>query len=93
MTLYTELLWYISTKNDLYQNGEDISTEQLMDTDIKKYEFLLTSENWNAMYPEQEQIRDLTTVLEKIKDDNLKLYNYEKIYPKKKNVRENSHSQ
>ena len=53
MTLYTELLWYISTKNDLYQNGEDISTEQLMDTDIKKYEFLLTSENWNAMYPEQ----------------------------------------
>ena len=40
---------------------------------FNKYEVLITSKKCNYMYPEQEQIMALTTVVEQIKGDNIKL--------------------
>ena len=51
---------------------------------LNKYEVLLTPVNWKYMSPEQDQIVALITVVDKLKDDNLKLSKSVKIPPKKK---------
>ena len=40
---------------------------------LKKYEVILSSVNWNDMYPEQDQIVSLTIVVEKLKYNNLNI--------------------
>ena len=47
----TELFRYIKTKEQNYENREDITSEKLMDTYPKKYKVLLTSRKWNAISP------------------------------------------
>ena len=93
MASNTEFLLYTRTKNDCYDDGEDITPDQLMTTAFNKYKVLLTSEQWYYMSPEQEHIVSLTTVTEKVKDDNLKLSNYVKKSPKNKKGRQISHKQ
>ena len=44
-----------------------------MTSALNKFEILRKDKKWNSMYPEQEQIISLASVVEKIKDDNIKL--------------------
>ena len=79
----TSFIQYIKTKKENYDFIEYIFAEKLMDKVRNKYEVILTSVNWNAISPEQEQIEALNTVLEKLKDDNLNLSKSVKTVPKK----------
>ena len=44
-----------------------------MTPSLNKFEIMRKDNKWNSTYPEQEQIISLASVLEKLKDDNLKL--------------------
>ena len=54
-----------------------------MTADLNKYEVLLTSGNCNTIFPEQYQIVYLTTVVEKLKDNNIKISKLVKTSPGK----------
>ena len=60
-----------------------------MKADINNYEVLISSGKWNVIYPKEYQIVDLTTVMEKLKDDNPKLSKSVKTAPKNQQVNGN----
>ena len=60
-----------------------------MTTVLNKYKVLLTAGKFNVMYPEQEQIIALNTVIDKLKYDNLKVFKYIDTYPKNQKVKGN----
>jgi hypothetical protein len=68
-----EFVRYINQKKDAYDDGSDLTPEQLMTFALNKYEVLTKQDLWNAKTAEQEQIVALSAELGKIKDVNLKL--------------------
>ena len=54
---------------------------------LQKYEVILTPSKCSAMYPEQEKIMMLTTVVEKLNDNNIKLSKSIKTTPKKQKLK------
>lgn len=68
-----EFVWYIKAKKDAYEDGEDVSKDKLMTPALNKYKILTSTDQWNAVSAKQEQIIALTSTVEKLKDDNLKL--------------------
>ena len=64
---------YIKTKIDQYKYGYNISPDELMTSDLNKFDILRKNKKWNSIPPEQEQIIALVSVVEKLKDDNLNL--------------------
>ena len=64
---------YIKTKIDQYKYGYNISPDELMTSDLNKFDILRKNKKWNSISPEQEKIMALASVVDKIKDDNLKL--------------------
>jgi len=67
-----EFVRYMKQKKDSYDDGTDMTPEQLMTFALNKYEILSKQDLWNAKTAEQEQIVALTAELGKIKDANLK---------------------
>eukprot|EP00957_Ditylum_brightwellii_P105172 8017080-Ditylum_brightwellii.AAC.2 len=63
----------MKTKKDAYSDGANITVDTIMTSANTKYKILKQQGTWNAMLPEQEQIVALTSTVEKLKDDNLKL--------------------
>ena len=68
-----EFLVYVNTKREQYDDGYNISPEELMTSALNKFEILRKDNKWNTMPTEQEQIISLASVVEKLKDENLKL--------------------
>jgi hypothetical protein len=68
-----EFVRYINQKKDAYDDGSDLTPEQLMTFALNKYEVLTKQDLWNAKTAEQEQIVALSAELGKITDVNLKL--------------------
>jgi hypothetical protein len=68
-----EFVRYIAQKKDAYDDGEDMTPEQLMTLALNKYEILTRQDIWNAKSAEEEKIIALSAELQKIKDTNLKL--------------------
>ena len=68
-----EFVRYINQKKDAYDDGSNLTPEQLMTFALNKYEVLTKQDLWNAKTAEQEQIVALSAELGKIKDVNLKL--------------------
>ena len=69
-----EFVRYINIKQNQYKDGYNISTDKLMTSALNKFEILRKYNKWNTMSPNQEQIVDIAYVVEKIKENNLKLY-------------------
>lgn len=69
----SEFVRYIRAKKDKYEDGEDLTPEQLMTFALNKYETLVKDGRWNAKSAEQEQIVALTAEVKELKDNNLKL--------------------
>jgi hypothetical protein len=69
----SEFVRYMRQKKDHYDDGNDMTPEELMTLALNKYETLNKQDLWNAKSQEQEQIVALTAELNKIKDANLKL--------------------
>ena len=68
-----EFLVYVNTKREQYDDGYNISPEELMTSALNNFEILRKDNKWNTMPTEQEQIISLASVVEKLKDENLKL--------------------
>ena len=73
----------VKINKDHYDEGEDIISEQLITVALNKYEVFLASRKQNMMSPKQEHIMALTTVVEKLKDDNFNISNYFNTDPNK----------
>ena len=56
---------------------------------LNVYDVLITSGKYNGMYPEQEQIVSLTTVVNRLKDDNRKLSKYGKTASRNQKLKSN----
>ena len=78
---------YIKKNRDQYDDGNNITKDELMNSNLIKYDITRKDNNWNSMYPEQEQTVALTYVIEKLKDDNLKLYKNFKSAPPRNHKR------
>ena len=68
-----EFVRYINIKQYQYNDGYNISPDKLMTSALNKFEILRKYNKWNTMSPDQEQIVDLASVVEKLKENNLKL--------------------
>ena len=75
---------------DQYDDREDTTLEQLVNTSLKKCEVIISWGKKNMIYPEEEQIVALTTVVEKTKDDNNKISISANKAPKKQRVNINN---
>ena len=60
-----------------------------MTSALNNYEVLLTSEKWNKITLEHEQIVELTTVVDKLKDNNQIISKLFKTAPRKKSWKGN----
>ena len=60
-----------------------------MNTSLNNHEGILTSVKWNTVSSKQEKTVALTTVVGKIKDENLMLYDSTNTYPKKQKRKKN----
>ena len=78
---------YIKKNRDQYDDGHNITKDELMTSKLIKYDITCKDKNWNSVYPEQEQTVALTYVIEKLKDDNLKLYKNFKSAPPRNHKR------
>ena len=76
-----EFVGYINTKRYQYNNGYNISPDKLMTSTLNKFKILKKDNKWNSMSPEQEQIVALAYVVEKLKDNNIKISKSFKISP------------
>ena len=72
---YREFLRYVKTKQDAYDDGEDITSDKLVTLALNKFEILSDSSQWKSKSPEEEQIVAMSSEIRKIKDDNLCLAN------------------
>jgi len=63
----------IKTHKDKCDEGEDYMPDNVMTLALNKCKNLSLEDKWNALLPEQEQIVALTSTIEKIEDENLKL--------------------
>ena len=54
-----EFVRYIKTKRDQYDNGYNLSPDELITSSLKTFEILRKEKNWNSMSPEQERILTL----------------------------------
>ena len=54
---------YTKTKQDKYNDGYSISRDEKMTSALKKIEILTKDNTWKSMYPEQEQITALASVV------------------------------
>ena len=70
-----EFVRYIKTKIDQYDDSYNLSTDKIMTSALNKFYIARKGNKWNFMPPEQEHIISLASVVEKLKDDNLKLSN------------------
>ena len=68
-----EFVRYINIKRDQYNDGYNISPDKLMTSALNKFEIMRKYNKWNTMSPDQEQIVALASVVEKLKENNLKL--------------------
>ena len=68
-----EFVRYINIKQDQYNDGCNISPDKLMTSALNKLKILRKYNNWNTMSPDQEHIVDVASVVEKLKENNLKL--------------------
>ena len=66
---------YVKIKQDQYDDGYNITTDKLMTSALNKFEILRKDNKWNYMSPEQDKIIAFASIVEKLKDDNLKLSN------------------
>ena len=68
-----EFVEYIKIKRDQYDDGYNISTDELMTSALNKFDILRKDNKRNSMSPKQEQIIALAYVVKKLKEKNLKL--------------------
>ena len=66
----TRFVSYIETKEDDYNEGQDITAESLMELAESKYRTLVESEQWKEPTAEQKKIVALTAQLEQMKKQN-----------------------
>ena len=64
---------YIEIEKNKYDDGEDVTWEGLMAKALNKYTVLKQANQWNALSHEEEQIVALTSEVQSLKDNNLKL--------------------
>ena len=50
---YIEFVIYIKTKRDQYNDGYNISPDELMTSALNKFEILIKENKWKSMPPEQ----------------------------------------
>jgi len=64
---------YIDTKKDMYDEGEDITSKQLMRFALNRYKIRCRAQVWGALTPEEKQIVAMSANLNELKDQNLQL--------------------
>ena len=64
---------YIETKKDMYDEGKDITSKQLMRFALNRYKNRCRAQLWGALTPEEKQIVAMSANLNKLKDQNLQL--------------------
>ena len=67
-----EFVISINTKQDKYDDGYNISPDELITSALNKFKILRKDNKGNSMYLEQEKIISLASVVDKLKDKNLK---------------------
>ena len=67
---------YIQHQNDKYNNGNKIDMDNLMALALNNYANLCTKYKWLANSPKQQHIVAISTELDNIKDNNIKLANF-----------------
>jgi hypothetical protein len=72
----TEFTRYIVDKQDRYEEGEDLTYENLMASALNKYTIRRNRGEWMAPSADQEAIVSLTSEIGHLKDTNLKLTSY-----------------
>ena len=79
-----EFVSYIKINWDQYDDGYNMSTDKLMTYSLNKFEILQKDNKWNSRSPQQDHIIAFASVIEKLKDDNIKLSKRFKTSPPRK---------
>ena len=75
------ILRYINIKRDQYKYGYNISPDKMMTSALNKFKILEKDNKWDSMSPEQKQIVALAYIVEKLKENNIKLSKIFKTLP------------